>query len=177
MPAYPNVVIAGTATACGMVFCRPHGREKYRHDVGAAETDQRVPKQRDRANRDRSCQHDAGSAASSPPIVTTGRLPIRATTLSPTNRPNVIAIEKLANAKPACAGPVSRCSVSRTALQSSMEPSTRKTMKHSTPRKSTTPRGIAKRRTIRSDCHRRQQSWVGNQHRQKPWTASAASAL
>ena len=23
MPAYPNVVIAGTATACGMVLCRP----------------------------------------------------------------------------------------------------------------------------------------------------------
>ncbi len=117
-------------------------REQCRHDVGAAQPDQHIARQRHRERGHQRGQGEAccgGDAAEDQGAGAAEALD----DASPNRRIAVIA--RVNNAKPAPAWSRGTCRTSarNTALQSSIEPSARNTTNASTPMNSTTPCGSA----------------------------------
>src|ERR1700728_93951 len=147
IPAYPRVVSAGTASACGIAFWRPAALKRTCTVLEHPTPISAYPP-REICHEGTTVETMIPSAASDPPPATMSFGPSFFTITSPVSRPSVMAKEKQAYPKPASADWMARISVRKTALQSSMAPSNIKTTKHSMPENSTMPLGRANSRPI-----------------------------
>src|SRR5690606_15791449 len=138
-PAYPMVVIAGILTVGDMPGSRPPSLKKIGTMLAAPTPNKTYPKSA-RYIQGLITAMASPAAATMLPVSTTKLLLHRSTRLSPINRMEAIAMENAANPIPENSGDTPLTSRRKTALQSNIAPSAKKTAKHINPRNNTFPR-------------------------------------